>query len=118
MHLEVEEDRGVKVMLVDDLSDDMALSLFKERLSPVLGRCPVFLILDLKEANFINSLGIGTLVSLLRRINEGGGRLVLESPRDNVRQLFRVLGLDRIFLITKTRDESYASMGCPGSICE
>jgi anti-anti-sigma factor len=111
MPLVPDDDRGAKIVRIADLSDTESVGAFRESLGILATGAGARIILDLSVAAHINSLGIGVLVNALRRVNEAGGRLVLEAPRENVRQLFRILGLDRIFLIVTTRDEALQALG-------
>jgi Anti-anti-sigma regulatory factor (antagonist of anti-sigma factor) len=53
--------------------------------------------LDLSEAEYVDSSGIGWLLSCHKRIKQAGGRLLIERPHPIVANVFRVLKLERVF---------------------
>jgi anti-sigma B factor antagonist len=66
---------------------------------------PKLLVLDLATLNFISSVGMGLLVRIQNQLKEGGGRLVLASPRPLIREAFRRAALQKIFEIRDSVDE-------------
>jgi anti-sigma B factor antagonist len=66
------------------------------------------LVLDLSDVPFIDSAGLGALISGIRRIHEHGGRVVVSSCRSTVARLLRTVGFDRVAPIAAGRDEALA----------
>lgn len=64
---------------------------------------------DLSQVRFINSSGIGVLVSLLTKFRNRGGEMVLINPSDQIRKLLIITKLNNIFTITET-DKAAAEM--------
>ena len=56
--------------------------------------------IDLSEVRYINSTGIGTLVSLLTKFRSRGGELVLINPADHPRKMLALTKLNNIFTVT------------------
>ena len=56
------------------------------------------LVLDLKEVEFMDSTGLGTLLSLLKRVPQGGS-LALCGCGASVLELLKLTRLDRVFQI-------------------
>lgn len=79
---------------------------FKERLVNVIDDGCVKVVIDLEGVEFIDSSGLGVLVSGLRRVKEGGGYLRLVCTRDPILKIFRITGLDRVFPIVTSLDEA------------
>jgi len=57
------------------------------------------LVVDLEGVAFIDSSGLGVLVSGLRRVKEHGGSMRLVCTRENILKIFRITGLDKVFPI-------------------
>lgn len=55
------------------------------------------LVVDLEGVEFIDSSGLGVLVSGLRRVKEHGGSMRLVCTRENILKIFRITGLDKVF---------------------
>jgi anti-anti-sigma factor len=60
---------------------------------------PVNLILDLQNAEAIDSQGVGLLIKTRFDIVNKGGKIVLAGLTDRVRSVLRVSGLEEYFLI-------------------
>ncbi|MFB9864212.1 anti-sigma factor antagonist [Rufibacter immobilis] len=56
---------------------------------------------DLSNVRFINSTGIGILVSLLTKFRNRGGELVLINPSEHIRKLLIITKLNAIFTIAE-----------------
>jgi len=60
--------------------------------------CPN-VVVDLEKVGFIDSSGLGVLVSALRRARERDGVVRIVCTRDTVLKIFRITGLDKVFPI-------------------
>jgi anti-sigma B factor antagonist len=58
------------------------------------------LIVDLRSVTFIDSTGLGVLVSALKRCREAGGDLQLVADTPRVLQLLAITGLDQTFAVS------------------
>ena len=56
-------------------------------------------IFDFSKCNFIDSTGLGALVSIYKKCAEKGGSIKLKSLRPEVEKLFKLTRLDRVFEI-------------------
>ena len=56
-------------------------------------------VLNLADVPYIDSFGLGQLVSIWTSVQGKGGRLVLLRPTDHVQQLLRISKLDTVFHI-------------------
>ncbi|GAA4443652.1 hypothetical protein GCM10023188_44520 [Pontibacter saemangeumensis] len=59
---------------------------------------------DLSNVRFMDSSGMGVLVSLLTKFRNRGGELVLIKPSDHIRKLLIVTKLNAIFTIAENDD--------------
>jgi anti-anti-sigma factor len=62
-------------------------------------------VIDFAQTGYIDSSGLGVLVSL-SKIREQGGELRLSSLNEDLRTLFELTKLDTLFKIADTRDEA------------
>ncbi|HVB30018.1 MAG TPA: STAS domain-containing protein [Gemmatimonadaceae bacterium] len=67
------------------------------------------LLVDFSKTGYIDSSGLGVLVSLSKRIREQGGELRLAALNDDLRTLFELTKLDTLFQIAETRALALAS---------
>ncbi len=66
-------------------------------------------VLDLSGLRFVDSSGLGALLSCLRQLNACGGSLKLCSMQKPVRALFELVRMHRVFEIFNTREEALQS---------
>lgn len=69
------------------------------------------IVLDLKELEFIDSSGLGAILSCFRQVNAVGGDLKLCNMNDSVRILFELVRMHRVFEIYGTCEEAVAVFG-------
>lgn len=84
--------------------------VFKEQIAPVV-EANSKLIFDLSELTFVDSSGLGAILSSLRQANAKGGDLKLCGLSKPVRALFELVRMHRIFEILNTRDEAIRAFG-------
>lgn len=58
-------------------------------------------IFNFSECHFIDSTGLGALVSIYKKCAEKGGSIRLKALRPEVEKLFKLTRLDRVFEIYK-----------------
>jgi anti-sigma B factor antagonist len=63
---------------------------------------------ELGGVEFMDSTGLGVLISGLKRCREGGGDLALVGPTEPVRKVLSITGLDKVFPIHQTTAEATA----------
>ena len=93
---------GAEAGLVEDLR---ALVLLQDQLEAGERK---FLI-DFASTGYIDSSGLGALVSISKRIRESGGELRLSGLNEDLRSLFELTKLDTLFAIANTPQQALAS---------
>jgi anti-sigma B factor antagonist len=63
-------------------------------------------VIDFANTGYIDSSGLGVLVSLSKKIREQGGELRLSSLNDDLRTLFELTKLDTLFRITDNKQQA------------
>lgn len=63
-------------------------------------------ILDLSTLNFIDSSGLGVLLSCMRRVRATGGQLILCGLQSTVQSIVEQVHLKRVITICSTRDQA------------
>ena len=64
---------------------------------------------DFTRTGYIDSSGLGVLVSMSKKIREQGGELRLAGLNEDLQTLFELTKLDTLFAITKTPEEALAA---------
>jgi anti-sigma B factor antagonist len=81
---------------------------FKEAIQPLL-KDQNRVVLNLAEVKFVDSSGLGALISALREVNGREGSLKLCALTRSVRALFELMRMNRIFNIYESQDEAVGS---------
>jgi len=101
VELDIRSERDKDVCSVD-LSGEIdvytAPRLKEELVSVIESGCPN-VIVNMEQVGFIDSSGLGVLVSALRRARERDGVVRIVCTRDNILKIFRITGLDKVFPI-------------------
>lgn len=63
-------------------------------------------LIDFKDTAYIDSSGLGVLVSLSKKIRERGGEMRLSNLNEDLRTLFELTKLDTLFQIADSRDQA------------
>ncbi len=63
-------------------------------------------VIDFAETGYIDSSGLGVLVSLSKKIREQGGELRLSSLNEDLRTLFELTKLDTLFRIADDKEQA------------
>lgn len=100
----------VLVEVVGDLDLATAPALRQEVLN-LLNDGERKVLIDLTPTDFLDSVGLGTLVALLKRVRVHDGDLAIVCPTARLRRLFTITDLDRVFALYDTADDAIAGRG-------
>lgn len=81
---------------------------FKQAILDGLEQGARLVVVDFTRSPYIDSSGLGALVSLSRRLRDAGGDLRLVGLNDDLRSLFELTRLDQLFPLYATRDDAVA----------
>jgi anti-sigma B factor antagonist len=81
---------------------------FKRDIAPVLAENRN-VVLDLSHLRFVDSSGLGAMLSCLRQLNAAGGDLKLCGMSKTVRAVFELVRMHRIFDIYDTREQAVSA---------
>lgn len=113
MELACDEIGGVAVVVlpVEELDASITGEL-KRDIAPLL-EAHTKMVLDLGLLRFLDSSGLGAFLSCLRRLNAKGGDLKLCAMSKQVRTVFELVRLHKIFDIFETREEALRAFAAP-----
>ena len=81
----------------------------KELVQVALDKGERRLLIDFSRTGYIDSSGLGALVSISKKIREAGGELRLSGLNEDLRSLFELTKLDTLFAIAETPQQALAS---------
>jgi anti-sigma B factor antagonist len=110
----IEEDRPDPRTVVLEIHGEADLSNaaeLEDRLKEVIDQEPSSLVLDLSGATFLDSMTLGVLLNAMKRLRAVGGKFRIVVPRAEIRRIFEMTLLDRIFALDGTRREALLQAG-------
>lgn len=96
---------SIKIVQPSGILDGIRGNQLRREISDVVATGADIVLIDLKDVNFIDSSGLGSLVSAMKTVRSVGGKLFICSVNDQVRMLFELTKIDRVFEIFTDRDE-------------
>lgn len=96
------------VKLLERSFDASLANSFKEQLGDLVEAGHRLLVLDLSEVEFLDSTGLGAIVSGFKRIGREGN-LVLCGLGQTVASVFKLTRMDRVFRIANNEQEALAT---------
>ncbi|MBD6618095.1 STAS domain-containing protein [Komarekiella sp. 'clone 1'] len=95
----------VTVLEPTGILDGIRGNQLRQEVSEVIKNGSDILLIDLKDVKFVDSSGLGALVSAMQMVRKAESKLFLCSVNDQVKMLFELTKLDRIFQTFTDQDE-------------
>ncbi len=96
--LKKSEGRNTQITLSGEI-DIYTSQSFKDELNEIVKTCKGDLYIDCKGLTYIDSTGLGILVGVLKEIRKEDNNIYICNLRDNIKKLFLITGLDKLFKI-------------------
>jgi anti-sigma B factor antagonist len=109
LRTEVSEVKAWTVVTVHGEIDVATSPTLRERLIDLVNDGATGLVLDLEAVDFLDSTGLGTIVSLLKRVRTHGGDLRLVCTEARIRRLFQITGLDKAVPLHASVDDAISA---------
>lgn len=103
------EPNGVSVVTVEGQLIVANRQELKQLVQDALDRGDRKFLLDFTKTAYIDSSGLGALVSISKKVREAGGDLRLSGLNEDLRSLFELTKLDTLFAITESAAEALAA---------
>lgn len=106
MQMEDRQEGAVLVVKpVEQALDAYAATGFREQMAVFIQAGRRQIVLDLCAVEFLDSTGLGAIVSTLKRL-DGDGAMVICNAGEMVMDVFRLTRMDRVFPIVPTLEEA------------
>lgn len=84
---------------------------FKEKLKALIGEGRLRVVIDVGNVGFIDSQGLGALISCLKVLRQVDGLLALANVSESVEAVLRITRLLRVFEVYGTVEEALRCLG-------
>lgn len=106
LHIHIEQDTYL-IILKGDLDASSSLLVDEAIHKALQVRCKQILI-DCDELKYISSAGLGVFMSYLVELQEQNIHLILYGLSVNVRDIFSMVGLDKLISIASSKNAAYS----------
>jgi len=90
-------DQTLSILQPSGILDGVGASQLRREIGDVMATGADTVLLDLQGVTFIDSSGLGALVAALKMVRSAGGKLFICSVNDQVKMLFELTSMDRVF---------------------
>lgn len=87
-----------EVTIITVLNEECGTLL--KTVDPMIEKGRLRYVFDMSQATFLNSVNIATIIATRNRIVAAGGKVAVSNLADNIRDVFRILRLERLFDLT------------------
>lgn len=98
------------VLVVHGDADLYSAPELRERLRGAIDDGATTLVVDLSATTVMDSTALGVLLWGMKRLREQDGQIRIVVPRPELRRLFEITMLDRIFALHETQEEALAEL--------
>jgi anti-sigma B factor antagonist len=109
MEIRAKQEGSVHVLSLSGRLDLASGGTLKEQMKALFDKGATSVHLNLAEVEFINSSGLGALVSVMKEVRILKGRLTLSNLASYVQEIFEITQLSHIFEIYATEEEALNS---------
>ncbi|NEO56250.1 MAG: STAS domain-containing protein [Okeania sp. SIO3B5] len=95
----------VKYIQPNGILDGTKATAFRQEISEQVEAGADIILIDFKDVTFMDSSGLGALVLALKTVRAAGSQLVVCSINEQVRILFELTSMDRVFEIFPNRED-------------
>ncbi len=103
-------DKGVYVQPKGSISF-LTVDAIERQVFDFISEDDAVLVIDLSKVNFLDSAGLGMLISFLKFMKSHNGEMIVEYPQLGVQKLLEMTRMDELFEIKKTPEPTTGSWG-------
>lgn len=108
--VEVSPRPATRVLVVHGDADLHTAPELRERLRGAISSGATALVVDLSETEVVDSTSLGVLLGGMKRLREQNGQLRLVVPRAELRRIFEITMLDRVFALHDTQEDALTAL--------
>lgn len=97
MNIEIKQSGDIHIMHCGGSLDADTVAGFKKVAYDLVGKGVNQIVIDCTNLNFVDSMGLGVMISLLRRVRQRDGDVKVAALSDEVKTIFEITRLHRLF---------------------
>lgn len=110
--IDISEDRrtGAVVLALSGKLDAMTAKTFEDKIMAEIDSGDRRFVIDLSQLEYVSSSGLRVFLLAAKRLHSAGGKIVLCSLKEHVRQVFDFAGFSSILSLYGSRDEALKAL--------
>ena len=109
MNIHEERNDGVLIIGLEGRLDATSSKMFEEKTLATIDAGETRLVIDLSQLDYVSSAGLRVFLLASKRLNPAGGKLVLCSLQEPVKEVFEIVGFFSVLSILGSKDEALKS---------
>lgn len=110
LHIETANTKGIPIIRLNGELDAYTCAQLREEMIEVIENSSPNIVVDMSDVEYIDSSGLGTLVGGLKRSSEKGGKIAVVCVAGQIRKVFEITGLEKVFPIFDDEAEALAAI--------
>ena len=107
MEIKLEKRSGVNIISLNGRLTVASSQAFFTQMVSLLEKEENDFIFEMSKLDFIDSTGLGTVIRILKRVEEATGRIRLSSPQPKVHEMLTLTRMDHVFKIYQSLDQAF-----------
>lgn len=110
LQINVRKAEGVPVIELAGEVDAYTSARFRESMVELIENGAVNLVINMENVDYIDSSGLGALVGGLKRASEREGHILIVCSNPQVRKVFEITGLEKVFSLFSSETDAVRSL--------
>lgn len=106
INIQIEDDQGASIVRLEGRMDATSAPLLEKKLTELISKGKMRLVLDFAKVDYLSSAGMRLLLSTTKKLKEDEGGLHLCSVSEEVMEIIKMAGFERIIRIFPTEQEA------------
>ena len=111
MEISKRKEKDAQVISLKGRLDAVTTPLLEKDLTELMAGGERFLVLNLRDLEYISSAGLRTILAVTKRLRAKQGKLLLASLKSVVREVFDISGFSSIIPIFESVDAAISGLG-------
>lgn len=99
INVEFNEEKNIWVVIPEGEIDIYTSPKLKDKLIEAINDKKIDILIDSKKLDYLDSTGLGALISVLKKARENDNKIYIKNIKPNIRKLFDITDLDKVFVI-------------------
>lgn len=109
LNIQEQDVSGVKLLKLEGRLDAISSNALEKKMQGFLEQSQIRCVLDFTKVDYLSSAGMRLLLSMTKKMKHEGGVLAICAMHDDVMEIIRMAGFERILAIYPSEKEAVAA---------